>query len=409
MTRFDDVLAMISTNGTYHLHAGQVALIRGELRNRGWRQGQTAALTFTLSARAAPFGGSGRHCNGIDVMKKALIVLLSLGAAVYVASWFWAGDEVAAAADRPWPDGLGTLAAVPDRYPPEHENEAARKLTSLAEGIAESEAITTYVRQEIARGDLTIAEPPAIADLSAIRDLLLREPVVWERNLSQQHGGLLPKVAMHQTLVRALIANALARARRHDVAAWDDLHAAWNLTTALDAHPHRILRIVAISMTRAINAVAWKMPLPVPAWFNEVKDHDFVRPLFETLQYEKWRTWREQVFPLKPFAEAIDRERSLTRELAQVTECEVHLVPTTPATADVADLDITWQRAFRYRVEREATANALRARAGQPIEERSYCTDGAWSFDRKTLRFAKPIALPERRDTSIPLTLRIRD
>jgi hypothetical protein len=164
------------------------------------------------------------------------------------------------------------------------------------------------------------------------------------------------------------------------------------------------LRIVAISMTRAINAVAWKMPLPVPVWFNEVNDRDFVRPLFETVQYEKWRAWREQVFPLKSFAEAIDRERNLTGELARVTECEVH-----PVTADVDDLDITWRRAFRYRVEREATANALRARAGQPIQGKSHCSDGGWSFDGRTLRFAKPIALPERRDTSMPLTLRIRD
>jgi len=72
-------------------------------------------------------------------MKKVLVLFVLLAAAVYVASWFWAGDEVAAAAARPWPDGLGTLAAFADRYPPLHENEAARKLTrvsrSLAQGI----------------------------------------------------------------------------------------------------------------------------------------------------------------------------------------------------------------------------------------------------------------------------------
>src|SRR4051812_37377827 len=138
-------------------------------------------------------------------MKKALVVLVLLAATVYVASWFWGGDEVAAAAARPWPDGLGTLAAVSDRYPPQRENEAARKLWELAGSVAENDAVTTYVRQEIARGELTIAEPPAIADVSAIRDPLLREPVVWERDLSQQHGGLLPKLAMHLSLMRALL------------------------------------------------------------------------------------------------------------------------------------------------------------------------------------------------------------
>lgn len=342
-------------------------------------------------------------------MKKALLVLLLLAAAVYVASWFWAGDEVAAAAARPWPDGLGTLAAVPGRYPPQHENEAARKLAKLAGGFAENDAVTAYVRQEIARGELAIGEPPPIADLAAIRDLLLRESVVWGRDLVQQHGSLLPKVSMHLTLMRALVASALGRARRHDVAAWDDLHAAWNLTKALNQHPHLILRIIAMSMARAINAVAWKMPLPAPAWFDEVQQRDFVSLLFETLQFENWRTSREEWFALKPFAERIERERALTGELARVTACELNRVPEIGDHRDpIARLDLGWQRAFRYRVEREATANALRARAGQRIQA-SRCSDGGWSFDGTTLRFAKAIALPERRDTSMPLTLRIRE
>ena len=93
-----------------------------------------------------------------------------------------------------------------------------------------------------------------------------------------------------------------------------------------------------------------------------------------------------------------------------MTECEFNRVTETGDRSDpIARLDIGWQRAFRYRAEPEATANALRARAGQPIEERSQCSDGGWSFDGKTLRFAKPIALPERRDTSMPLTLYVRE
>lgn len=341
-------------------------------------------------------------------MKKALILLVVLAAAVYVASWFWAGDEVAAAAARPWPGELGSLAAVPDRYPPQHENDAARKLVKLAGPVAEDNAVATYVRQEIARSSLTVAEPPSMVSVSAIRDLLLREPVVWERDLAQQHGGLLPKVAMHLTLMRALVAHALGRARQHDAAAWDDLHAAWNLTKALDGHPHIILRAVAMSMTRAINAVAWKMPLPVPAWFDEVQERDYVRSLIETLQFENWRERNDQMFALRPFAERIERDRILAGQLARETECEFNRVT---EKADRSDpngrLDIGWQRAFRYRVEREATANALRARAGKPIEEGSRCSDGRWSFDGKTLRFTKPITLPEKIDTSMPLTLHV--
>jgi len=336
-------------------------------------------------------------------MKKALLVLLVVGAAVYVASWFWAGDEVAATAARPWPEGMGTLDAVPGRYPPRQENEAARNLGKLAARFAGNDAVTAYVRREIARGELAIAEPPKIADVSAIRELLLREPVEWERNIASEHGGLLPKVAMFQSLMRVLITSALGRARRHEAAAWDDLHAVWNLTKSLDGQPHRTPRLVALSMARAVNAIAWKMPLPVPAWFGEVRDRDFVRPLCETMQCEDWWKRQYQIFLMKPLARTIDRDRTLAGELARMTDCEFQA----PRASDVYELDITWQRAFRFRAEREATANALRARAGQPVEARSRCSDGGWSFDRTTLRFAKPIALVERIDTSMPLTLRV--
>ena len=116
------------------------------------------------------------------------------------------------------------------------------------------------------------------------------------------------------------------------------------------------------------------------------------------------------MFPLKPFADRVERERTLAADLARATKCEFDRVPETGDRADpLGRLDIGWQRAFRYRAEREATANALRARAGQPIEESSQCSDGGWSFDGKTLRFAKSIALPERRDTSMPLMLHIRN
>lgn len=341
---------------------------------------------------------------------KILLFIVLLAAMVYVASWFWAGDEVASAAAQPWPNDLGSVDTVPDRYPPHPENEAARKLTVLAGAVAENEAVTRYVRQEIARGELTIAEPPPIPNVDAIRDLLLREPIVWERNIARQHGGLLGNVKMYQSLTRALLASALGRARQNDAAAWDDLHAAWNLTRSLDEQPPLIVRIVAMSMTRAINGVAWKMPLPVPAWFAEVRERDFLRPLFATLQYESWMRAKYYKVPLKPLAEAAERERAITNELARMTECEFRPGQATrvdPDVGDMSDLDMTWQRAFRYRAEREATANALRARAGEPIEERSQCSDGAWSFDGTTLRFAKPIALPEKIDTSMPLTLRL--
>jgi len=165
-----------------------------------------------------------------------------------------------------------------------------------------------------------------------------------------------------------------------------------------------------MSMTRAINAVAWKMPLPVPAWFAEVQERDLVQPLVETMQFENWRKVTEQKFPLRTFADRLERERALAGEVARMTECEFNRAIEPGSPKDPNDrLDIGWKRAFRYRVEREATANALRARAGQRIEEGSHCSDGRWSLDGTSLRFSKPIALPEKLDTSMPLTLHTRE
>jgi hypothetical protein len=70
------------------------------------------------------------------------------------------------------------------------------------------------------------------------------------------------------------------------------------------------------------------------------------------------------------------------------------------------DLLSVWRRAFRYRAEREAAANALRVRQGQPIETGSRCSDGGWAFDGTTLRFSREIPTA-RPDTPMPLLLRI--
>jgi len=71
------------------------------------------------------------------------------------------------------------------------------------------------------------------------------------------------------------------------------------------------------------------------------------------------------------------------------------------------DLSSVWHRAFRYRAEREATANALRVREGRSIEAKSRCSDGAWTFDGTTLRFTREIATAQP-DNPMPLILRVK-
>jgi len=346
-------------------------------------------------------------------MKKALLILAavafvgwllsSLG--VSVLPWIFAEGAVTAAAAKPWPGELGSLESIASRYPPLEENAAARTLASLTDALPRSDAIEEYVRREITQGEITIGEPPVLPDVSAIRELLLRrESVVWERRDGIGDEATTKLRATQMTVARALIATALAKARTNDPAAWDDLQAVWSLTRALDPYPQMMVQTAALSMARWINAVAWKMPLPPPPWFAEVQGRDFVPRLLEAFQFQVASYWngREEMFATKWLANSIEKDRGIAEALFLENRSDVNA----PMNDLGTDLSSVWRRAFRYRVEREATANALRVREGKAIESGSRCSDGAWTFDGTTLRFAREIATAAP-DTPMPLVLRI--
>jgi len=209
---------------------------------------------------------------------------------------------------------------------------------------------------------------------------------------------------MQMTMTRALIANALAKGRSNAPAAWDDLHAVWRLARSLDGHPQMMAQTAALSMARMINAVAWKMPLPAPAWLGELQSRDHVRPLLDAFQHQTASYWRSSawIFPTKWLASSIDHDRKIAEDLFNFTGCDVN----TPMNQLGTDLTSVWRRAFRYRAEREATANALRVRDGRSIEPGSRCSDGGWAFDGTTLRFSREIATAPP-DNPMPLVLRI--
>jgi hypothetical protein len=290
--------------------------------------------------------------------------------------------------------------------PPLHANDASVKLTALARALPNNEGVDNFVRREVARGELTIGKPPALPDLSAIRELLLREPIVWERR--EGIGGDDASAAMrvvHLTVARALVASALTKARAEDPVAWEDLRAAWKLARALDGHPQIMAQTAAFTTARMINAVAWKMPLPAPAWLAELQERDHVRPLLEAFQHQTASYWADgaRIFPTKWLAASVEHDRLIAEELFHTTRCDVN------ARANELGTDLTsvWRRAFRYRAEREATANALRVREGKPIETGSRCSDGGWTFDGTTLRFSREIATGAP-DTPMPLVLRVQ-
>ena len=340
-------------------------------------------------------------------MKKVLIAVAAIALVAWVISWFRVPQAVATSAARPWPGGLGTLDSVPERLPPLHANDGSRKLTVLANALPKNDAVDGFVAREVARGELTIGEPPALSDVSAIRELLLREPVVWERH--EGIGGGNDDTARRtaqMTVARALVASALAKARANDSAAWEELHAVWKLARSLDGHYQMMVQTAALAMARTVNAVAWKMPLPAPAWFGELQERDDVRPLLEAYQHQTASYWRDgaQVFPTKSLADSVEHDRLIAEETFNNTRCDV-----SPRMNELGvDLSSVWRRAFRYRAEREATANALRAREGKPIEAASRCTDGGWAFDGTTLRFSREIATAPP-DKPMPLVLRVKN
>jgi len=337
-------------------------------------------------------------------MKKLLIALVAIALLIWVVSWFRTPGTVATAAARPWPGGMGTLETVDKRYPPVKANDASRKLTALVNALPKNDVVDNFVQREIARAELSIGQPPALPDVSAIRELLLREPIVWK--LYEDVGGtdVSAARATQMTAARALVASALNKARAQDSAAWEDLRAVWALARSLEAQPQMMMQTAAFSMARMINAVAWKMPLPAPVWLGELQQRDDVSPLLHAFQYQAATYGRSgaSMFPTKWLADSIEHDRRIAETLIHEKRCDVHV----PMNDLGTDLSFVWRRAFRYRAEREATANALRVREGKPIETTSRCSDGKWILDGTTLRFGREIATAAP-DRPMPLTLKI--
>jgi hypothetical protein len=109
------------------------------------------------------------------------------------------------------------------------------------------------------------------------------------------------------------------------------------------------------------------------------------------------------MFPTQWLANSVEHDRLIAEEVFRATQCDVN------ARANELGVDVTsvWRRAFRYRAEREATANALRVREGKPIETASRCSDGGWTYEGTTLRFSREIATAAP-DRPMPLVLRVK-
>ncbi|HYI10106.1 MAG TPA: hypothetical protein VEK57_13685 [Thermoanaerobaculia bacterium] len=367
-----------------------------------------------------------------------LVALIVVTGAIY---WVAASRMSDRAARAAWPSGLGSLASLSGTFPKRGENEAARTLMQLTaplgldfkpaakQSLPEPlmKGLMSYLKAQHESGSRTVPAPPPevarfladhAAQLDAVRNHLLQHEPAWPFDLALGFDAPIPNLLAHMHLGRLLIARGVTGG------SWDDLHAAWRLSQSLQARPEMITQLIALALARSINAAAWKLPQPAPAWLEEMRAVDHVQLLNRGLQYDAWSVWQtKDKFPAPLLALSVPRfmesNRVLVGQFSGVSACG----PDTDAifaehVKGIAKWDeigqmmtpnlaSAWRRAFRYRAEREATANALRIAAGQPIVTRSECSDGAWKLENGTLAFSNPLPKAGEQDATMPLALQV--
>jgi hypothetical protein len=348
-----------------------------------------------------------------------------------------------------WPRGLGTLEEFSRAYPKADTTPAARRLLELARPLSIDLTPSTrstepvhadvgaYVRSELGSGALAIATPsPAVVEfltaheteLDALRDHLLHDTRIgWTIDPRADEQVPLPNFIGHLQTGRLLIVRALLRARGGDARAWLDLEAAAALERSIAARPELISQLIALALARAVNAAAWKLPMPAPPWFVAAGRVDRERLLLRGLQYEAWRLWRYGtltgdlrfgpagvLFERAAAAKVSLELRDTAVELSQITSCGFDGAYFRARTSNLPRWNVfmrstlpefgkTFARVRRFAAEREAVANALRVRAGQPMQSQSRCSDGAWLVESGRLRFTRDI--PRSSPSEMPLTL----
>jgi hypothetical protein len=347
---------------------------------------------------------------------------------LYLLTWTAFAVMQLAMADRPWPAGLGKLDDVPKRYPDTTISPAAQQLVAIVEPLGFT--IAPKQRHNFALRDPLRAYvdapsapmPPALAAylaanatrIDAARDLLLSgRPIAWETRLTAGEDAPIPQLLGHMVLTRLFLARAYAR---HDAASWGELHAAWNLNRGLWQRPDLISVLIALATTRMINHAAAQMPLPAPAWLDELRAPDYRRLIAAAMQADAWtmraivehETRRSLLFVLMaPYerasmVDAIEAMRVRTGAAMQLSACDLArhpLVTTKPPVASwniigriaTPDLGSVWARVARLRVELEATDRILALRAGRVPDTHSACTDGHWIVTPQSVRFSRDV------------------
>jgi hypothetical protein len=252
-------------------------------------------------------------------MKKALLWIGGILVCTWIALLVAGSSAKQKAEAKEWPMALGTLAAVPARYPATQMSPAAASLIELAKPAGldlaprdgkrpplKDERFTGTVVKELSdwnaaqltRSDGRVdAQPPAVAAylldnagrLDAVRDHLLRgETLTWDADLAEGAQMAIPNLLGHMQLTRVLVARSLEKSRVGDPTAWDELRAAWNLNRDRWKDPSLISSLIALATTRMVNAASAKAPGTEPAWYAEVRSVDVRKAMLAAYQVEAW-------------------------------------------------------------------------------------------------------------------------
>jgi hypothetical protein len=377
-----------------------------------------------------------------------------------------------------WPLGLGGADSVPRRFPPIGATEGVEALTTAAARLGidlreRSHGMDTptlrsaadYVTAEVTRTTNDVQQPPSplgaflathSPELDEVETIATTAPLGWPEDVQKGHEAPLPNLIGIVRLQRLLLARALAR--HADSAAWNELHASWNLGRALLGRPEMISNLVGLAVVRNTNAVARTLPPPAPTWRNEMLAFDYRRAFVASQQAEAWMvatagrrlsSVNEDIRPdgnrpihriasivLRPYvsysAAGLEKAyRDSSSAFASMNQCGIDVdafnrisrIPTWNfmARASYPSLGGAWQRVLRLRADLEATSKLLelesaRASAGAwpdsiPGLSTSACSDGHWLYERRndgsmTLRFSKELSSPLHGTTPLQFTWR---
>lgn len=198
-------------------------------------------------------------------------------AAVWLALFVAGSASLREATSAPWPYGLGTVGeALAREHPTAMSPEAARVQAAIdrlhiASGVPRSALESTNV--ETALGD-DGSRPLSPSTAAAVADPMVHEiaeeivsdgdRIVWGDGGSAPASRRLRGVA---NFAQILGASALVRGNPH---AWNDAQAMWIVARSLGGTSDPFTKRLSLDLLRRANAIARKLPPPVPAWVAEI-------------------------------------------------------------------------------------------------------------------------------------------